>query len=912
MGDNSAENTTSAGAPASAVLPAAETETNATANSTAQPSPPSPQAPAPGGCGCKRAGAGHVCNSICTHIGCDGSCPGAKDGSSAAGQNRLGRGARAPRARDTQLHRRAGALPLPRPDGAPSLLVPRPQQASPPPPQQPQAQNQTQAQPQPQPQQQPPPQQQQSQPQQQQPQSQQQQSQPQPQQQPPPQQHQQPQQQLPQQQLFQQQLQPQQPRAQPPHQVLQVQPRHPGQQLQPQLAPGMRQMPGQPAAARPQQPMPAQCGMCGTPSIQSPLDLSSGGGWYCHKCWMGYWSGGGLCVSVTTNIQPPHCQMPNCSFVGPLTESNGGGWYCGNCWRGYKGHCRPLGPQIAGRGPPTQPGQEPPHRGQPAVQAPAPPPQQQQQPQPQQPPQPQVPQPPPPQQPPTPSSAQGDKGSEGGQGTPISKSASQLDPEARAWTPSSSGPPGGASFGGRTGSTAGQQAWQRRDAPPGAAPQGTPQSAVQPPARHFPTSGADALTRPQSLPATPLPSMEAEKLEDPTQNAGTAKYTKQEFLEFYGHEKGERYWAKARAGEKYPTKPSPQALLDCAVRQNRNGSRTVANRYELTQTVLGQGAFAVVYHAKDIQTGDDVAIKVIQKQPTSLEVELEVALLKSCQHENVVRLLNAYASQREYFLVLEAVKGGDLGQLINTRNKNRLDEAEARLHFRGIVHGLQALHAAGICHRDLKPENCLVTTDSPPVIKLTDLGISSWHREPDQLCRDKGVGTVYYCAPEVLVGDYDAFAADVWSAGAVLFVMLTGRYAVGTVNKREEEVEELLRQNKLNKIPEFVSSAARDLIRNLLIPKDRLKLEQVMIHPWVRWNEKDRMDSKGDQLVGAGGSRADSDSEELAAFAPRGGRGAVQPRRGRRTQNLRSFQDGGRHGGRGGLSSQVSHGRTKS
>jgi len=497
-----------------------------------------------------------------------------------------------------------------------------------------------------------------------------------------------------------------------------------------------------------------------------------------------------------------------------------------------------------------------------------------------------------------------------------------LNPTAVAWTPGSGAPPGQGNFAARPAGAAGQQQqWQRRD---GAAPQGTPQTPTPAQGRHFPGPSSDqnpSLARQSSLPATPLPSMGDEKYEDPTQSPGSSRYSKQEFVDFYGPEKGDRYWNKAKAGEKYPKKPAPERLPDCTVRHSDRepGKETLAHRFEVDRkSSLGEGAFAQVYAGRDLQMQEDVAVKVIMRHHGSSgsEVEMEVALLKLCQHPNVVALVAAYASPREYFLVLERL-WRDLGSLIKEAATHRqgsraLDEDQARMHFRGILSGLQALHAAGICHRDLKPENCLVTHDKPPVIKLTDLGISSWYREPEQRCGDKGVGTVYYCAPEVIVGDYDAFAADVWSAGAVLFVMLTARFAVGSPKMGEKEVESLLQQHKLNRIPDYVSSSARDLIKSLLVParhvKDRLKLEGIIAHPWVRWNEMDQRDAGKDPIAARGaGTLPDSDSEEQAAFGARGGRGG-QARRGRQGRNGPRIQDGGRQGGRGGLSSH----RTKS
>ena len=151
--------------------------------------------------------------------------------------------------------------------------------------------------------------------------------------------------------------------------------------------------------------------------------------------------------------------------------------------------------------------------------------------------------------------------------------------------------------------------------------------------------------------------------------------------------------------------------------------------YEMGET-LGQGAFGLVKHAYNAETGEEVAIKILDKEKIKQEdlgesIKKEVTLMKMIKHPNIVRLIEVLASNSKIYLVLEVIKGGDLFDVI--KDSKGLSEEVTRKHFWQIIQGVEYCHLRGISHRDLKPENILI--DEEGVIKISDFGLSSLRKQ---------------------------------------------------------------------------------------------------------------------------------------------------------------------------------------
>jgi len=197
-------------------------------------------------------------------------------------------------------------------------------------------------------------------------------------------------------------------------------------------------------------------------------------------------------------------------------------------------------------------------------------------------------------------------------------------------------------------------------------------------------------------------------------------------------------------------------------------------KYEVGRTI-GEGTFAKVKFARNTDTGDNVAIKIMAKSTILKnrmvdQIKREISIMKIVRHPNIVRLYEVLASPSKIYIVLEFVTGGELFDRIV--HKGRLEESESRKYFQQLVDAVAHCHCKGVYHRDLKPENLLLDTNGN--LKVSDFGLSALPQEGVELLRTT-CGTPNYVAPEVLSGQgYDGSAADIWSCGVILFVILAG------------------------------------------------------------------------------------------------------------------------------------------
>ncbi|KAK7290396.1 hypothetical protein RIF29_04792 [Crotalaria pallida] len=204
-------------------------------------------------------------------------------------------------------------------------------------------------------------------------------------------------------------------------------------------------------------------------------------------------------------------------------------------------------------------------------------------------------------------------------------------------------------------------------------------------------------------------------------------------------------------------------------------SNLLLGRFEIGK-LLGHGTFAKVYYAKNIKTGEGVAIKVIDKEKILkgglvAHIKREISILRRVRHPNIVQLFEVMATKSKIYFVMEYVRGGEL---FNKVAKGRLKEEVARKYFQQLISAVGFCHARGVYHRDLKPENLLL--DENGNLKVSDFGLSA---VSDQMRQDglfhTFCGTPAYVAPEVLGRKgYDGAKVDLWSCGVVLFVLMAG------------------------------------------------------------------------------------------------------------------------------------------
>jgi 5'-AMP-activated protein kinase catalytic alpha subunit len=253
----------------------------------------------------------------------------------------------------------------------------------------------------------------------------------------------------------------------------------------------------------------------------------------------------------------------------------------------------------------------------------------------------------------------------------------------------------------------------------------------------------------------------------------------------------------------------------------KNGN-ILMQRYEVGK-LLGQGTFAKVYHARNIETSQSVAIKVIDKDKIFKvglmeQIKREISVMKLVRHPNIVQLYEVMATKSKIYFVLEYVKGGEL---FNKIAKGKLREDAARKYFQQLVSAVDFCHSRGVYHRDLKPENLLV--DENGNLKISDFGLSALaeSRRQDGLLHTT-CGTPAYVAPEVISRKgYDGAKVDTWSCGVILFVLMAGYLPF-----QDSNLMEMYRKiGKADfKCPPWFPSDVRKLVSRILDPNPRTRM----------------------------------------------------------------------------------------
>ncbi|KAI9276809.1 kinase-like domain-containing protein [Phascolomyces articulosus] len=335
---------------------------------------------------------------------------------------------------------------------------------------------------------------------------------------------------------------------------------------------------------------------------------------------------------------------------------------------------------------------------------------------------------------------------------------------------------------------------------------------------------------------------------------------------------------------KLPVQPSltaQQIFEKERLRKRRLPSYAGLERFEIIEK-LGDGAFSIVYKAKDNETGKLVAIKVVRKheidkhgrtqhlhpsmkkKPRATEratIMKEVQVMQSGKHKNLVQLLHFSESDDHYFLAMELCQGGELFHQIV--KMTYFSEDLARHVIVQVAHGIRHLHEdCGVVHRDIKPENILfepipiVPSKNPQnmfdedkvdegefipgvggggigLVKIADFGLSKviWDQSTQTPC-----GTVGYTAPEIVRDQRYSKSVDMWALGCVLYTMLCGFPPF-----YDESIPALTQKvakgqyTFLSPWWDPISDAAKDLITHLLCVDEekRYTVDDFLRHPWI-------------------------------------------------------------------------------
>ncbi|KAJ9540533.1 hypothetical protein OSB04_027039 [Centaurea solstitialis] len=281
-------------------------------------------------------------------------------------------------------------------------------------------------------------------------------------------------------------------------------------------------------------------------------------------------------------------------------------------------------------------------------------------------------------------------------------------------------------------------------------------------------------------------------------------------------------------------KPSAGLLPD-KVLKNTNGQ--LKDHFNLG-VKLGQGQFGTTSICIDKKTGKQFACKSIAKRKLVTiddveDVRREVEIMHHLSgHPNVISIQGAYEDAYEVHLVMELCSGGELFDRITT--KGQFSEREAAALLKTIASVIEACHSLGVIHRDLKPENFLfVNRDEDSPLKAIDFGLSTFFT-PGEIISEL-VGSPYYVAPEVLARYYGP-EVDIWSAGVILYVLLSG--VPPFYGETENDVFREILQGELDFTFDpwpVISGSAKELISKMLLRNvnNRITAHEILCHPWI-------------------------------------------------------------------------------
>ncbi|XP_063283116.1 cyclin-dependent kinase-like 5 [Pelobates fuscus] len=273
--------------------------------------------------------------------------------------------------------------------------------------------------------------------------------------------------------------------------------------------------------------------------------------------------------------------------------------------------------------------------------------------------------------------------------------------------------------------------------------------------------------------------------------------------------------------------------------------------------LVGEGSYGMVFKGRNIETKEIVALKKFKDSRDLEEALLELQMLQSLKHENIVEFKEAFRSKEELYIILEYIEKSMIDVLQQMPNGVPADKINNYSYQ--LIKAIDWCHKNNIVHRDLKPDNVLISENN--TIKLCDFGLARKMSEISNV-QNSYVATRWYRSPEIIVGAPYGKAADMWSVGCIIGELSDGK----TLFPGKSHSDQLLAIQKVlgplpteqqiifhknpffygtsfpavsssnsleNRYQGVISSTLFDLLKNLLQlrPSERCLSEECLKHP---------------------------------------------------------------------------------
>jgi len=289
------------------------------------------------------------------------------------------------------------------------------------------------------------------------------------------------------------------------------------------------------------------------------------------------------------------------------------------------------------------------------------------------------------------------------------------------------------------------------------------------------------------------------------------------------------------------------------------------NRFQILEKV-GEGTYGTVFKARDVNTGDILALKKISldgDEGIPSTATREISILKLLQHPNIVRLNDVILTEQKLTLVFEFLDQ-DLKKYIDTYGKQGLDAHTTKSFVWQLLQGVSHCHEKYVLHRDLKPQNILINRDGE--LKIADFGLARSFGIPVRSYTHEVV-TLWYRLSEVLLGSrHYSTPIDLWSVGCIFAEIVTGRPLFPGMNDKDQlqKIFQILGTPTLQewpgmaKLPEYRSNytvyrgqnlgrifplgqSGFDLLHAFLHyePAKRISAENAIQHPYLKFGLKE-------------------------------------------------------------------------